>query len=149
MQLDNVSVSRKLWGAFLVLMLAMLAISGFQQYRANTSMASAMDGVIDIEERISMALRWRGGTETAVNMVMGAAVTSDSVLAEQYNAKVKAIIGDIAKIQEKIVAEATQPDEKASVDKVLVARKAVLAATAKTWELKGGWRRGGNAALCR
>ena len=42
MQLDNVSVSRKLWGAFLVLMLAMLAISGFQQYRANTSMASAM-----------------------------------------------------------------------------------------------------------
>ena len=137
MQLDNVSVSRKLWGAFLVLMLAMLAISGFQQYRANTSMASAMDGVIDIEERISMALRWRGGTETAVNMVMGAAVTSDSVLAEQYNAKVKAIIGDIAKIQEKIVAEATQPDEKASVDKVLVARKAVMAATAKTWELKG------------
>ena len=137
MQLDNVSVSRKLWGAFLVLMLAMLGISGFQQYRANTSMASAMDGVIDIEERISMALRWRGGTETAVNMVMGAAVTSDSVLAEQYNAKVKAIIGDIAKIQEKIVAEATQPDEKASVDKVLVARKAVMAATAKTWELKG------------
>ena len=127
MQLDNVSVSRKLWGAFLVLMLAMLAISGFQQYRANTSMASAMDGVIDIEERISMALRWRGGTETAVNMVMGAAVTSGSVLAEQYNAK----------IQEKIVAEATQPDEKASVDKVLVARKAVMAATAKTWELKG------------
>ena len=84
MQLDNVSVSRKLWGAFLVLMLAMLAISGFQQYRANTSMASAMDGVIDIEERISMALRWRGGTETAVNMVMGAAVTSDSVLAEHW-----------------------------------------------------------------
>ena len=137
MQLDNVSVSRKLWGAFLVLMLAMLAISGFQQYRANTSMASAMDGVIDIEERISMALRWHGGTETAVNMVMGAAVTSDSVLAEQYNAEVKANIGDIAKIQEKIVAEATQPDEKASVDKVLVARKAVMAATAKTWELKG------------
>ncbi|MDP2769093.1 MAG: methyl-accepting chemotaxis protein [Giesbergeria sp.] len=137
MQLDNISVSRKLWGAFLVLMLAMLAISGFQQYRANTSMASAMDGVINIEERISMALRWRGGTETAVNMVMGAAVTSDSVLAEQYNAKVKAIIGDITKIQEKIVAEATAPEEKAAIDKVLAARKAVLAATAKTWELKG------------
>ena len=32
-------------------------------------------------------------------MVMGAAVTSDSVLAEQYNAKVKAIIGDITKIR--------------------------------------------------
>jgi methyl-accepting chemotaxis protein len=137
MQLDNISVSRKLWGAFLVLMLAMLVISGFQQYRANASMASAMDEVIKIEERIVMAVRWRGGTETAVNMIMGAAVTSDSVLAEQYNAKVKAIIGDITKIQEKIVAEATAPEEKVAVDKVLVARKAVLAATAKTWELKG------------
>ena len=135
MQLDNISVSRKLWGAFLVLMLAMLAISGFQQYRANVSMASAMDEMVSIDERITMAVRWRGGTETAVNMVMGAAVTSDSVLAEQYNAKVKAIIGDITKIQEKIVAEATAPEEKVAVDKVLVARKAVLAATAKTWEL--------------
>ena len=136
MQLDNISVSRKLWGAFLVLMLAMLAISGFQQYRANASMASAMDEMVSIDERITMAVRWRGGTETAVNMVMGAAVTSDSVLAEQYNAKVKAIIGDITKIQEKIVAEATAPEEKAAVDKVLAERKTVLAATAKTWELK-------------
>ena len=37
MQIDNISVSRKLWGAFIVLMLLMLAISGFQQYRANSS----------------------------------------------------------------------------------------------------------------
>jgi len=137
MQLDNVSVSRKLWGAFLVLMLAMLVISGVQQNRANTSMANAMDEVVHIDDRIASAIRWRGATETAVNMVMGAAVTSDSVLAEQYNAKVKAIIGDINKIQEKVVAEATAPDEKAAVDKILVARKAVLAATAKTWDLKG------------
>ena len=42
MQIDNISVSRKLWGAFIVLMLLMLAISGFQQYRANSSMTSAM-----------------------------------------------------------------------------------------------------------
>ena len=137
MQLDNISVSRKLWGAFLVLMLAMLVISGIQQNRANSSMASAMDEIVVIEERIVMAVRWRGGTETAVNMVLGAAVTSDSVLAEQYNAKVKAIIGDITKIQEKIVAESTAPEEKAAVDAVLAARKAVLAATAKTWDLKG------------
>ena len=38
MQIDNIRVSRKLWGAFILLMLAMLLISGFQQYRANSSM---------------------------------------------------------------------------------------------------------------
>ena len=43
MQIDNIRVSRKLWGAFILLMLAMLLISGFQQYRAN-SVANAQNG---------------------------------------------------------------------------------------------------------
>ncbi|WP_431152140.1 methyl-accepting chemotaxis protein [Acidovorax facilis] len=137
MQIDNIRVSRKLWGAFILLMLAMLLISGFQQYRANSSMSAAMDQVVEIEERISAAIRWRGATETAVNMVMGGAVTTDAVLAQQYDAKVKEIIGGINKIQEGIVAGATGPEEKAALDKVLAERKLVLAATAKTWELKG------------
>ena len=137
MQIDNIRVSRKLWGAFILLMLAMLLISGFQQYRANNSMSAAMDQVVEIEERISAAIRWRGATETAVNMVMGGAVTTDAVLAQQYDAKVKEIVGGINKIQEGIVAGATAPEEKAALDKVLAERKLVLAATAKTWELKG------------
>ena len=137
MQFDNIRVSRKLWGAFLGLMIGMLLLSSFAQNRGNNSMTAAMDGIIEIEERISSAVRWRGATETAVTMVMGGAVTTDSVLAEQYGAKVKEIIGNINKVQEKIVASATAPEEKAALDKVLDARKAVLAATAKTWELKG------------
>ena len=118
-------------------MIAMLLLSAFAQNRGNSSMSAAMDAVIEIEARISAAVRWRGATETAVTMVMGGAVTTDSVLAEQYGAKVKEIIGNINKVQEGIVAAATAPEEKASLDKVLEARKAVLAATAKTWELKG------------
>ena len=137
MQLDNIRVSRKLWGAFLGLMICMLVLSGTAQNRANSSMSAAMDAVVDIDARIAAAVRWRGATETAVTMVMGGAVTTDAVLAEQYGAKVKQIIGNINKVQEGIVASATAPDEKAALDKVLEARKAVLAATAKTWELKG------------
>jgi len=137
MQLDNVRVSRKLWGAFLGLMIAMLLLSGFAQNRGNNSMSNAMDAVIEIEGRIIEAVRWRGATETAVTMVMGGAVTTDAVLAEQYGAKVKEIISTINKVQESIIASATAPEEKAALDKVLDARKAVLAATAKTWELKG------------
>ena len=115
----------------------MLVLSGTAQNRANSSMSAAMDAVVDIDARIAAAVRWRGATETAVTMVMGGAVTTDAVLAEQYGAKVKQIIGNINKVQEGIVASATAPDEKAALDKVLEARKAVLAATAKTWELKG------------
>jgi len=136
MQFDNIRVSRKLWGAFLGLMIAMLLLSSFAQNRGNNSMSAALDAVVEVEARISTAIRWRGATETAVNMVVGGAVTTDAALSEQYGVKVKEIIGAINKLQEKIVASATDPQEKAAVDKVLEARKAVLAATARTGELK-------------
>ncbi|EER57904.1 methyl-accepting chemotaxis sensory transducer, partial [Acidovorax delafieldii 2AN] len=137
MQLDNIRVSRKLWGAFIGLMVAMMIMSAWAQFRTNNSMSKAMDEVVEIEGRIVAAVRWRGATETAVTMIMGAAVTTDAVLAQQYDVRVKEIIGNINKIQETIVAAATAPDEKAALDKVLAERKLVLAATAKTWELKG------------
>ncbi|WP_273363739.1 methyl-accepting chemotaxis protein [Simplicispira suum] len=137
MHFDNIRVSRKLWGMFLVLMLVMLGISGLQQYRTNRAMAQAVDSVMDIEHRISQAVRWRGGTETSVTMVMGGAVTTDSVLAQQYDARLKEIAGGIESLKDSIAASAKDPEEKASLDKVLAARKAVADATAKTWELKG------------
>ena len=137
MQLDNIRVSRKLWFAFLGLMVAMALVSGIAQNRGNTTMARAMDAVVDIDTRVVAAVRWRGGTETAVNMIMGGAVTTDAVLAQQYDARVKEIVGDINKIQETIVAGATAPEEKAAIDKVVAERKLVLEAVAKTWELKG------------
>ena len=137
MQLDNIRVSRKLWFAFLGLMVAMALVSGIAQNRGNTTMARAMDAVVDIDTRVVAAVRWRGGTETAVNMIMGGAVTTDAVLAQQYDARVKEIIGNINKIQETIVAGATAPEEKAAIDKVVAERKLVLQAVAKTWELKG------------
>ena len=117
-QLDNIRVSRKLWGAFIGLMIAMLIMSGWAQNRANNSMVSAMDAVVEIQGRIGSALRWRGATETAVTMIMGSAVTTDEALAQQYDARVKEIIGQINKVQETIVASATAPAEKAALDKV-------------------------------
>ena len=137
MQLDNIRVSRKLWGMFLVLMVIMLVISGFQQYRANSSMAKATEEVISINGRIIQAVRWRGATETATVMLMGAAVTTDAVLAQQYDAKVKEVIAGISKIQEGIVAQTLDPQEKAVLDQALVERKATLVGVAKVWELKG------------
>ena len=109
MQLDNIRVSRKLWFAFLGLMVAMALVSGIAQNRGNTTMARAMDAVVDIDTRVVAGGRWRGGTGTAGNMIMGGAVATDAVLAQQYDARVKEIVGDINKIQETIVAGATAP----------------------------------------
>lgn len=70
--MNNIRVSRKLWGACIGLMIAMLIMSGWAQNRGNNSMTSAMDAVEGIEGRIVSAVRWRGATETAVTMGMAA-----------------------------------------------------------------------------
>ena len=43
-------------------MIAMLLLSAFAQNRGNSSMSAAMDAVVEIEARISAAVRWRGAT---------------------------------------------------------------------------------------
>ena len=43
MQIDNIRVSRKLWGAFVGLMIAMLLMSAWAQNRSNSAMARALE----------------------------------------------------------------------------------------------------------
>ena len=137
MQFDNIRVSRKLWGTLLGLVVIMALMAGVLLNRFATSMEQTMADVLVIEERITSAVRWRGATETAVTMVMGGAVTTDSVLAQQYDARVKEIIGGINKIQAEIAKDTTNPEEKRALEHIAAERKKVLEATAKTWELKG------------
>jgi len=137
MQFDNIRVSRKLWGALLGVMVVMTLTAGIVLNRFSATMSQTLADVLAIEDRITAAVRWRGATETAVNMVMGAAVTTDAVLAEQYGSRVKEIIGSINKIQADIANATTDPAEKQALERIATERKKTLEATAKTWELKG------------
>ena len=137
MQFDNIRVSRKLWGTLLGVVVIMALMAGTLLNRFTVSTEQTMADVLVIEERITSAVRWRGATETAVTMVMGGAVTTDSVLAQQYDARVKEIIGGINKIQADIAKDTTDPEEKRALEHIAAARQKVLDATAKTWELKG------------
>ncbi len=137
MKLDNVRVSRKLWGALLGVVVIMAITSGVALNRLAATVDQSMVDVLQYEARITDAVRWRGGSETASTMVAGGAVTTDAVLAQQYDAKVKSIIGSISKLYEGLAKGTTEPEEKQALDKVVEARKKVLAATTKTWELKG------------
>ncbi len=137
MQFDNIRVSRKLWGTLVCVVVAMVLMSGILLNRYAASMEQTMADVQTIEDRITSAVRWRGATETAVTMVMGGAVTTDAVLAEQYGSRVKEIIGGINKIQADIAKATVDPDEKQALDHIAAERKKTLDATAKTWELKG------------
>jgi len=137
MQLDNIRVSRKLWFAFLGLMIAMILVSIVAQNRGNTAMSRAINAVADIDARLFSVIRWRGATGTANLMVQGIAITTDEALEKQYSAQLKEAIASIGKIQEGIIAGISDPADKVAMDKIQEFRKPVLAGVGKIRELRG------------
>ena len=136
MKFNDMRVSFKLWLTILGLLVSMLAIAGWAQLNSGRVMDNAIETLGTYEARIADALRWRGQTETATKMIVGATVTTDAALAQNYGAQVKEIIVKISKLQEKIAKEADSPEDKAALQAVAEARAKVLALTAKTSEIK-------------
>ena len=136
MKLNDMRVSFKLWLTILGLLVSMLVIAAWAQTNSARVMDNAITTLAIYEARISDALRWRGQTETATKMIVGATITTDAALAQSYGAQTKEIIASISKLQEKIVKEATSPQDKAALQAVADARTQVLALTAKTSEVK-------------
>ena len=136
MKLDNLRVSTKLWTAFLGLMIVALVAAATVQTRSSAAMNASLESVIEIQSRVSTAIRWRGMTETAIAMVIDGALTTDETLSQRYGAKIKEIILVINGLQTELQNSAITPAQKDAVQKVLDQRKITLAAVAKVGELK-------------
>jgi methyl-accepting chemotaxis protein len=136
MKLNDIRVSTKLWGTILGLLVLMLAVAAWTQVRGARVMDAAMDKVQTYEGRITTVVRWKGLTEAAVNMVVASAVTTDTALAQSYDAQVKNTIARITGVQEQIVKAATGDADKKAMEDIAAARKLVLAHTAKVKEIK-------------
>jgi methyl-accepting chemotaxis protein len=136
MQFDNLRVSTKLWGAFLGLLLMALAGAAVVQIRSLAALNASLESVIDIQSRISTAIRWRGVTETAVTMVIGAGITTDSVLAQVYTNKVKDSVAAVNGLQAEVQKGAATPSEKDAVQRILEERKLALASIPRVAAIK-------------
>jgi methyl-accepting chemotaxis protein len=118
-------------------LLIISVVAGFAVSRIIRVMDDTVADVLRIEQRITLATRWRGAAETAVTMVVGGAVTSDAVLAQQYDAQVKEITKRIGKFQDEIIKATSDPEEEAALEKISAEYKQILQATVKAWDLKG------------
>lgn len=137
MRLNDVRVGRKLWIMLLATVLILATGAGLALNRMIHVMDETIDSVAEIEQRIAQASRWRGSTEIATMLVMGAAVTSDAVLAQQYEIKIEKATANADGLRESMVASTVDPVEKAALTKIEDGYGRVKAATAKAWELKG------------
>ncbi|QYY24927.1 methyl-accepting chemotaxis protein [Diaphorobacter sp. MNS-0] len=131
MNFNHFPVARKLWGLVLGLLVSMLLLlAGLLAYTAQLNDEAARI-VQANEDRISLALRWKGLTTLAVDQSVSALASADETLASGLQKKAKQGIEAINALQKQVEAVAFSAEDKAQMERVAAARKVVLDALAE------------------
>ena len=136
MQINNISVKTRLWATFSILIVLMMVLSGWAQYRSNTSLSSALEEVLSTDVKVVAATRWNDGTSAALAITVAAVLSTDEQSAQRLTNDGKALVERNTKMLKTMSDLITRPDEKAALESLSNERKPVLAALGKANELK-------------
>ncbi|MBT9502943.1 MAG: HAMP domain-containing protein [Burkholderiaceae bacterium] len=137
MNLNNLPISRKLWGAILFLLVAMLLVAGLTMRRAQVVQQEAFDQSTLAHQLVEKATQWKGMTETAVARSLASAISADPSVGAFFKENLANDAPRVAKLREEISKEATSDDDKALLKDIVALGGKLLAASKKTRELGG------------
>ncbi len=136
MNFNHLSVARKLWALVLGMMASMLVLlAGMVTYLGDVD-AQAARVVQFNEDRISLALSWKGLSALAVDRVVNSVASADEALSERLAQQVKDGIQAIDGVQKQIEAALFSPSDKAQFQRIMEARKQVLESNAEAGKLR-------------
>ena len=149
MNFNDISVGRKLWAIVIGLMAVMMGlVYGMQSYVA--SVDDETSRVVQFnEDRITLALRWKGGTELTSNRLVSSLVTTDDSLAESLQGQVKAGIAAVSEIQKQVTELTVSGASKQGLERIATERAAVLKLVAEGQKLRADGDLAGAQRLVR
>jgi len=130
MNLNNISISRKLWGAILVLLIAMLGIGGYMVRKTQSIEAESLAVLAATHKLTESASLWKGMTDAAVARGMASSISSDPSVRELFKANLENDTPKIAALRTSL-AKLAQTDEDKALMKEIAARGAILVAASK------------------
>ena len=137
MNLNHLSMARKLWIMVIGLMGAMLLLAiWLVQHMSQVDDAAAAE-IRAAEERIVMATRWRGVTELGVDRAILSATINDDVISKRLQEARKAASAEVTELQKQVMAAATAPEDKNQLERIAETRKGILDVIAQTQQLRG------------
>ena len=144
MRFNDVRVSNKLWGTILGLLLILLAVAAFTQYRAQEAMSKALDDVQRFEGQITAAVEWRGMTSTNNERALAMLMISDPAVLKFFQERMAATSKAITGLQAGIEANLSTDEGRQALARAREQRAAMMAVRAKSADIKAS---GDQAAL--
>ncbi|CAN5495352.1 methyl-accepting chemotaxis protein [soil metagenome] len=141
LKLDNMRIAHKLWGAIVVLLVAMALVAAFVLQRSSGIEQAATEAVSDMQGLTVLATRWKGLTEAAVVRGMASTVSSDPAVGDLFRANLANDTAVITKLREELGLRATTAEDKALLTEASVRGKALVGASKKASQLNtdGDW----------
>ncbi|MBB6562756.1 methyl-accepting chemotaxis protein [Acidovorax soli] len=126
MKLNDIRVATKMWGTILGLLVLMLGVFVFTQYRSSLAMERALADVQRYEANITAAVRWQGLTETNTERSLASMASTDEVIEKFFASRQDAGSALISEVQSGVRASAISEADKAALAKVGEARGTLL-----------------------
>ncbi len=145
----NLSISHKLWGAFILLLVAMLAIGSITLYQGGLVQKRAEAELVNTAKLMVMSTRWKGLTEAAVVRSMAAIISSDPTVADLFKDNLANDSKDIGKLHAEVANLATTPEDQAQLKQTQALGKGVLAAAKLAGERRAAGDYSGIAAVVK
>ncbi|MCR5885954.1 hypothetical protein LRS03_25085 [Rhizobacter sp. J219] len=134
MSLNNISVTRKLWGAILLLLAAMLTIAMLAASQAASVQAESARQIALVHDLIERSAVWKGLTDTAVTRGMANVISSDPAVGELFKDNLENDTKKITAIRVEIAKAATSDEDKAAMKNVAEKGAVLVAASKKATE---------------
>ncbi len=134
--MKSLSIAQKLWIPIIVLALASGTMTSISALRTSKLIDEANLQQSTQQRKLTLALRWRGMTETNAARAVSSAVSNDPGVAEALKPEITATTATISELQKELEALATSDEEKAVMARIADTRKAYIAARNEVSKLK-------------
>ncbi|MDD0809162.1 methyl-accepting chemotaxis protein [Curvibacter sp. RS43] len=127
MDFNRVRVSGKIWGAILLLLLAMLLVAGFTLWQAESTQKRLLSQQAKQYGIIEKALQWRSMTQVSLTRTVAGGMSADPSVDEFFKAEQASTIAEIQKLRQSLRDSADSPEEKQLLDQIAQLGQVLLA----------------------
>jgi methyl-accepting chemotaxis protein len=134
----GMNIATRLWLPTLVITALLVAVGATMSLRTTSQINAAADRLTASEAKLIDASTWRGLTESNAVRVVSSLLSSDAALDAAMTAEIAETTARISDIEKRVDAAATDPQERAALDRIAETRKAYIAARDAAGQAKAG-----------